>query len=218
MLQVRIEITYRTKNGAEAEFSSDYMEAEPALVIARDLEKTERMKQLTIIDTYDVSWTLKQLTKFMEKVKTEPHDIVVYFDGGFDQNTQKAGLGCAIYYKQDEKSYRIRRNALVEGLISNNEAEYAALHLGLKELELLGVHHLPITFVGDSLVVINQLNDEWPCYEAELSKWMDRIEAKTEQLGIAPTYESVSRKKNREADQLATQALQGVEITSHSEQ
>lgn len=218
MMQVRIELTYRTKNGVEAVFSSDEMQAGLALVIAEDLEKTGRMKQLTFIDNLDNHWTFKQLKKFMEKVKTEPHDIVVYFDGGFDRNTREAGLGCVIYYKQDEKLHRIRRNALVEGFISNNEAEYAALHLGLKELELLGVRHLPITFIGDSLVVVNQLNDEWPCYEAELAKWMDRIEAKTRQLGITPTYENVSRKKNREADQLATQALQGVEITSHTEQ
>lgn len=217
-MQVRIELTYITKKGIEAEFSSEEMQARVAIIIAEDFEKTGRAKQLTFIDGQDGSWTYKQLKKYMEVIKTEPNNIVVYFDGGFDRETGKAGLGCAIYYDQNEKPHRIRKNALAEGLISNNEAEYAALQLGLTELELLGVHHSAITFVGDSKVVINQLNAEWPCYEAELSKWMDRIEQKSEQLGITPTYKNVSRKLNREADHLATQALKGIEITSQSEQ
>lgn len=213
-MRLRIEITYKTKRGLETTFSSDEMPARVALAIAEDLEKTGRIKQLIFFDRHDASWNVKELKKFLEEIKKEPYDITVYFDGGFDRTTGRAGLGCAIYYEQNEKKYRLRKNALVEGLVSNNEAEYAALHLGLTELELLGVHHLPITFVGDSKVVINQLNDEWPCYETELSKWMDRIEQKVEQLGIEPTYEDVSRKLNREADHLATQALQGVEIMS----
>ncbi|MBP2077252.1 reverse transcriptase-like protein [Oceanobacillus polygoni] len=216
-MQVRMELTYRTKKGLETIFSSDMMQAGQAIVIAEDMEKTGRIKQLTFIDSNEGSWTYKQLKKYMEEIKTEPHDIIVYFDGGFDLKTNKAGLGCVIYYEQNEKAYRIRKNALVEGLVSNNEAEYAALHLGLTELELLGAHHLPVTLVGDSKVVIHQLDGEWPCYEKELAAWIDRIERKLEQLGITPTYKNVSRKMNREADQLATQALQEIEITSHRE-
>ncbi|WP_405100123.1 reverse transcriptase-like protein [Oceanobacillus sp. FSL H7-0719] len=217
-MQVRIEAMYKTKRGLEAAFSSEELDARMALVVAEDFEKTGRVKELIFLDRDETAWTYKQLKKYLEEIKTEPHDIIVYFDGGFDHGTGRAGLGCAIYYEQNEKAYRIRKNVLTEGLISNNEAEYAALHLGLIELELLGVHHLPINFVGDSKVVINQLNEEWPCYEAELTKWMDRIEQKAEQLGITPTYENVSRKMNREADHLATQALQGIEITSHAAQ
>jgi len=163
------------------------------------------------------NWTLKQLEKYITEIKEEPHHIKVYFDGGYDLKNKTAGLGCSIYYEQNERKYRLRKNALVEGLESNNEAEYAALHLGLKELEMLDVHHLPVTFIGDSLVVIHQLNGEWPCYEEELTAWIDRIEEKIGALGIIPTYEAISRKQNREADQLATQALNGVEITSEKE-
>lgn len=58
------------------------------------------------------------------------------------------------------------------------------------------------------------MNDEWPCYEEELSKWMDRIENELNQLGIVATFESIPRKRNKEADRLATQALKGIEILS----
>src|SRR5699024_11797205 len=70
--------------------------------------------------------------------------ISVYFDGGFDGNTRTSGLGCVIYFEQNDKSWRQRKNALVEELETNNEAEYAALHLAVQEMELIGVHHLPV--------------------------------------------------------------------------
>ncbi|WP_087971973.1 ribonuclease H family protein [Oceanobacillus rekensis] len=216
-MKVRIELSYKTPKGTEATFTSDELRAAHAILIAEDLVKTGRVKQLTFIDSHENSWTMKELKKFMEGIQTEPHNVKVYFDGGFDLKDKNSGLGCVIYYEKNNKAYRLRRNALVQELNTNNEAEYAALHLGLQELDLLGVHHLPVTFVGDSKVVINQLNGEWPCYEAELSIWIDRIEAKFEKLGITPDYEIISRKLNREADHLASQALSGTNITSTME-
>lgn len=153
----------------------------------------------------------------MQEIQTEAHNVTVYFDGGFDRSAKKSGLGCVIYYDQNGKSFRLRKNALAAELDTNNEAEYAAFHLTVKELELLGVHHLPVTFVGDSQVVINQLNGEWPCYEAALSSWIDRIERQFQRLGIDPEYQLISRKKNGEADWLASQGLKEVEITSTRE-
>jgi ribonuclease HI len=150
-------------------------------------------------------------------IETDPHNVTVYFDGGFDRTTSSSGLGCVIYYEQNGKSYRLRRNAPATGLISNNEAEYAAFYLCLTELELLGVHHLPVRFIGDSQVVINHLREEWPVIEKDLFNWADKIDAKMKELGLQPEYELVPRKSNGEADRLATQALNGIEITATSE-
>ncbi|MRG87824.1 ribonuclease H family protein [Salinibacillus xinjiangensis] len=216
-MKVRIELTYQTPKGTKTTLRSDEMAAGEAMLIAEDLERSGRSKSITFYDSQEHTWSLKEIQKFMTEIHTEPHNVTVYFDGGFDIQTKRSGLGCVIYYEQDGKSYRLRKNALVNELDTNNEAEYAALHLAIQELEILGVHHLPVTFIGDSQVVINQLRDEWPCFEDVLSNWMDRIEAKLEEAGIQPEYEVVSRKKNKEADQLASQALQEVEIMSTSE-
>lgn len=216
-MKVRIILAYKTPKGTTAAFESEEMQAETAVMIAEDVERTGRAREIAFVDSHDSSWTMKEIKKYMEGIQTEPHNVTVYFDGGFDLDKKSSGLGCAIYYEQNQKSYRLRRNALVDGLDTNNEAEYAAFHFCLQELELLGVHHLPVTFVGDSQVVLNQLNKDWPVYEETLNKWADRIETKLEQMGIEPEYELVSRKKNREADQLASQALKGIEITSTSE-
>ncbi|GAA0593596.1 ribonuclease H family protein [Virgibacillus siamensis] len=213
-MNVKIEFTYRTPKGTEAVFQSDEMRGKKALLLAEDLEKSGRMKHIIFIDRYDARWNLKELKKVLEEIQTEPHNVSVLFDGGFDWKTKKSGLGCAIYFEQNNKSLRIRKNAIVDELQSNNEAEYAALHLALQEVEQLGVHHMPVVFAGDSQVVINQLAGDWPCYEADLSKWADRIEQQLERLGITPEYELVPRKQNREADHLATQALNGVEVES----
>lgn len=211
-MNVRIEWVYKTPKGTEAIFHSEEMPAAKAVLLAEDLERTGRTKKLVFVDRFDSTWTVKEMKGYLKGIETEPHNITVYFDGGFSPATSNSGLGCVIYYEQSGKSYRLRRNAPSAELASNNEAEYAALYLSLQELELLGVHHLPIRFIGDSKVVINQMGGDWPAMEADLARWADRIDQKLEKLGIQPEYELVPRRENAEADQLATQALNGIDI------
>ncbi|KAA0966302.1 reverse transcriptase-like protein [Sporosarcina sp. ANT_H38] len=216
-MNILIEWIYRIPKGPETVFRSEEMPAAQALLFAEDLERTKRAKSISFIDRFDSTWTVKEMKGYLKGIETEPHNVSVYFDGGYDIATSKSGLGCVIYYEQSGKSYRLRQNAPSAELTSNNEAEYAALYLGLQELELLNVHHLPVRFIGDSQVVINQLTGEWPVLENILSGWADRIDDKLKDLGIQPEYELVQRKLNSEADRLATQALNGVSITATSE-
>jgi ribonuclease HI len=216
-MNILIEWLYRTPKGAETVFRSEEMPAAQALLLAEDLERTGRAKSLAFIDRFDSSWTIKELKGYLKGIETEPHNVTVYFDGGFDRATSTSGLGCVIYYEQNGKTYRLRRNAFSAELTSNNEAEYAALHLSIQELALLNVHHLPIRFIGDSQVVINQMGGEWPLLEHNLSGWADRIDDKLKDLGIQPEYELVQRKMNSEADRLATQALNSISITATKE-
>ncbi|RNF39033.1 ribonuclease H family protein [Planococcus salinus] len=216
-MKLRIEWTYKTPKGNEAVFLSDEMPAAQALLLVEDMERTGRVKTVAFHDRFDSTWTVKELRNYLKGIETEPHNVEVYFDGGFDKATKQAGLGCVIYYEQNGKMYRLRQNAAVDDLLSNNEAEYASFFLSLQELEVLGVHDLPVRFIGDSKVVINGLGGEWPVMEKELSRWADRIEEKMSKSGIQPEYELVSRKRNAEADRLATQALNGIDITGTME-
>lgn len=212
-MKLILEWTYKTPKGAVAVLRSEAMTPAQALMIAEDIEKTGRVQSLEIIDEYDSTWMIKELKRYLKEMETEPHHITIYFDGGFDIQTKASGLGVAIYYEKDGKSFRLRHNAYTAGLDSNNEAEYAALHLALVELDLMDVHHQTVRIIGDSQVVINQLNGEWPAYEKTLSEWADKIENKLQALGLKAEYELVPRKENTEADRLATQALQGTEIS-----
>ncbi|WP_422122570.1 reverse transcriptase-like protein [Planococcus sp. X10-3] len=216
-MKVRLEWKYRSAKGLETIFRSDEMPAAQSVQIAEDVERTKRVKELVFIDVFDDSvWTLKEMKAYLKSIETEPHDISVFFDGGFDVEDRNAGLGCVIYYSQNGKSFRLRQNAQIDGLISNNEAEYAALHLCVQELEYLEVKNMPVHIKGDSKIAINGMSGEWAIVEKELVRWADRIEAKLAQLGIQPEFELIPRKDNFEADRLAGQALKGIEITGTS--
>lgn len=154
----------------------------------------------------------KRAKKYLKSLETEPTEVEVYFDGGFNREEKLAGLGIVVYYKQNGKNYRLRTNQLAEYLTSNNEAEYAALNLAVEQLEEMGVHHQKIKIYGDSQVVINEMNGEWGVTDSVLSTWADKIDAKLQKLGIRPEYQHIDRKLNGEADQLANQALLEVEI------
>jgi ribonuclease HI len=196
----------------ETVFRSEEMPPAHALSVAEELMKTGRTKNILFLDEHDSTWTLKEIKKYIKEMETEPSNVTVYFDGGFNLESRISGLGCVIYFEQNGKKYRLRKNLTLNGLSSNNEAEYAALHFSVQELESLGVHHQTVRFIGDSQVVINQMSGEWPVYEKELMNWADRIDEYLNRLGIKPEFEPVSRKENEEADRLANQALDDIEI------
>ena len=131
-MNILIEWIYRIPKGSETVFRSEEMPAAQALLFAEDLERTGRAKNVIFIDRFDSTWTVKEMKGYLKGIETEPHNITVYFDGGFDLETSKAGLGCVIYYEQSGKSYRLRQNAPSDELTSNNEAEYAALYLAYR--------------------------------------------------------------------------------------
>ncbi|TWJ33293.1 hypothetical protein CHCC5027_3253 [Bacillus paralicheniformis] len=99
-------------------------------------------------------------------------------------------------------------------LTTNNEAEYAALSEAVKELRDLGASRNSVVIKGDSLVVLNQLEGNWPCYDPVHSKWLDRIESQLQKLKLTPTYIQISRKDNKEADQLAKKMLEHTIVES----
>lgn len=210
-MKITIEYTFDYK-GLSTIFHSDEVTVAHAISIAEQLEKTGRAKNITFTDQHDSTWSMKELKKYLKEMETEPSNVTVYFDGGYDRENRLSGLGCVIYFEQNRKSYRIRKNVKVDGLQSNNEAEYAALSFAITELEFLGVHHQTVRFIGDSQVVMNQMSGEWPVYEKDLARWADEIDEKLNKIGVHPEFELVPRNENKEADYLATQALHDIVI------
>lgn len=213
-MKVIMSWTYGSPKKPGADFTSDWIDAASALIITEDLEKTGRLRDVEFKDEAGTSWSKKELIKLLAEIENEPQDVTVYFDGGYQKDKGLTGIGVVIYYTQGTGNWRLRMNAILAELESNNEAEYAAMFEAVRQLEELGVHHQSCTFRGDSQVVLNQLSGEWPCFEETLNRWLDRIEQKIVKLGIKPIYEPIPRKENVEADKLATQALKGEEILS----
>lgn len=211
-MNYKMEWKYVLKGKEKIQFSSNFISGELAIQAGEELEKTGKAVELFFYDELGTSWTLKEMKKLVSEIEEDPHEIIVYFDGGYKKETSEAGLGAVIFFKQGKKKYRIRANQRIEEMETNNEAEYAALYFALSILEELNVHHLPCELKGDSQGVLKQLEGEWPCYEEVLNKWLDRIEKKIKDLGIEPRYTVIPRNDNKEADKLASKALEGKEI------
>ncbi|WLR53011.1 ribonuclease H family protein [Bacillus tianshenii] len=216
-MKIKIEWLYKAPKGPQTVFQSEEMKAQSALKLAKDIERTGRVKSLKLIDEKNEQWTVKNLERFLKELDKEPHDLVVYFDGSYEKETTEAGVGIVVYYTQGSKRHRIRKNSRFDELSSNNEAEYAALWLAVLELEALNVHHLSVVIRGDSQVVLQQLAGEWPVYDEEHNRWIDRIEEKLASMKLSAVYELLERKDNKEADQLASQALRNIDIESEQE-
>lgn len=213
-MKLTLEWHYHTPKHIETIFRSDELDIRLALRLAEDIEKTGRVKRLSFFDEHGSEWTKKEINKWIKQSEVGISDVVAYFDGGYDVDTKLAGIGNVVYYNQNRKDYRYRINARLEELESNNEAEYAAFYFLVQKLEHLEIRAMEVTFKGDSLVVLNQLSGEWPCYDELFNRWLDKIEEKLKALKIRAIYEPVTRKENTEAHQLAKQALEGTPIES----
>lgn len=213
-MKYKLEWKYKGKGIEPLVFVSEWTEGEHILRIGEELEKSGKAVELTFFDELGTDWNLKQMRKLLAETCEEANDLIVYFDGGHRKESNQAGLGAVIYFREGKKKYRIRANELFDGMETNNEAEYAAFYYALNLLEEMGVHHVPCEFRGDSQVVLKQLEGEWPCFEDVLNAWLDRIENKLATLAIKPKYTPIPRNENKEADKLATQALEGKMVHS----
>jgi ribonuclease HI len=214
-MKVKLKYEYKGPKTVRVSMESDWLEEKYANILLDDLQKTGRISNIIIMDEMEREWNRKEFSKLQQKIELEPVNPIVYFDGGYDLGTGAAGIGIAIYYEKGKEKFRYRLNAQLDELANNNEAEYAALYNALLSLEEIGVKHQPVMIKGDSQGLIKQLEGEWPCYEENLNKWLDRIELKMAEMGLKETYDVISRTKNKEADQLATQALANKIVKSH---
>lgn len=213
-MKYKLEWKYKLKGKDAVHFTSDWLEGELALLVGEDIEKSEKAVELFYYDEKGISWKTKELKKLLIEIEDEPHDVIIYFDGGFNKYTKQAGIGVVIYYKQGKKKFRLRVNELLDGIENNNEAEYAAMHYSVNLLDDLGANHMTCEFKGDSQGVLMQLKGEWPCYDEELNRWLDRIEEKIKTLSLDARFSPITRMDNKEADKLASQALEGKKINS----
>ncbi|MBS4217365.1 reverse transcriptase-like protein [Bacillus sp. FJAT-49711] len=214
-MKYKLNLEYKGAKTVPVLMETEWMEEKYVDNIIEDLERTGRFKKIVIMDEMEREWSRKEYAKLKIKLDLEPTDPELYFDGGYDVQTGTGGIGLVIYYKKGTDTFRFRANVRLDQLENNNEAEYAALYNALLYVEDLGMKNLPIVIKGDSQGVIKQLEGEWPCYEKVLNTWLDRIEAKIKGLGLKPNYEVISRRDNKEADKLATQALENNLIEGH---
>lgn len=126
----------------------------------------------------------------------------LYCDGASRGNPGPASAG-AVLYKAGTKEVMARVSKVL-GRATNNEAEYAALLLALKEAQKLGA--AGVTVHADSELVIKQLNG---VYKVKHPVMRERHQEAMRLLAQFPAWRAVHvpREQNTEADRLANLAL-----------
>ncbi len=125
----------------------------------------------------------------------------IFIDGACQGNPGEAAVGVAIY--QDEKLVKEISQAI--GQATNNIAEYAALIFGLQEALILKANEACIN--TDSELLFYQLQGRYKIKNPNLKflfTFIRHLQSGFKKIDIR----RIPREKNREADSLATKALE----------
>ena len=138
-------------------------------------------------------------------------DFILNFDGASKGNPGLSGAGMVIY----ENGKEIWSSCKFVGYKTNNQAEYSALILGLKGALSLGIKTL--TVLGDSLLVINQVNNVYKVKSPILHDLYKEAQSlKTEFDYIE--FNHVYREYNKRADELSNLALENITDLSYEKE
>lgn len=133
----------------------------------------------------------------------------IYTDGGSRGNPGPAAIGVVIYNDQGQK---IKEYDDYIGRKTNNEAEYQAIIFALKKTKLLfgkgKIKQIEIDFYLDSELASRQLNHKYKIEDEKLQPLFMEIWNLLIDFGLV-SFNYVGREKNKEADRLVNQALDG---------
>jgi ribonuclease HI len=144
--------------------------------------------------------------------------VMVMFDG-LCEPVNPGGIGCFGYsiHGLDGPLDVVRGSGaladLRDGPMTNNYAEYAALGKALAYLVTNAKNRFTpetvLTIVGDSQLVVNQLNGTWACNAENLKPLLSACAEKLAILKCKHTAQWVPREQNVEADALSVAAYVG---------
>jgi ribonuclease HI len=143
---------------------------------------------------------MKDLTE--EYVIREDLQFVLYIDGASRGNPGMAGAGVWMTNEAGEKLVAMSRYL---GHKTNNEAEYWALLLGLREAKRLGGKSIHI--FTDSELIERQVKGLYRVKNLNL-KGLHKIVTQNLKDFFSFDITSIPREQNREADRLANQAIE----------
>jgi ribonuclease HI len=129
--------------------------------------------------------------------------VTIQCDGGAQPNPGPAGAGVVIV--DDATGETLATISEPLGVRTNNEAEYAALILGLERALALGATR--VTVLADSELVVRQMNGDYAVRKPHLRR--SYLAAKE----LLKRFESwqmrhIEREKNTLADKLANEAIE----------
>jgi len=129
--------------------------------------------------------------------------ITIYSDGAARGNPGPAGAGAVLAAKDGRVVVEVCRYL---GEMTNNQAEYRALLLALKEAKAIGAKSLEI--FADSELMVKQIKGEYRVKNDGIRPLFAEIVKLLRAFG-GYTIEHIPRDENRHADRLANLAIDG---------
>jgi len=151
----------------------------------------------------------------MERFSQKPKDwLIVHVDGAAD-NRSRGAAGAVVADSRgqvlDLAGRRVRAIEENSGSLSNVEAEYAALILGMELAQKF--RDRPIEFRCDCEVVVRQMRGEFGVKSAAIKNWHRRA-CELARSFRQVRYVHIRRQQNQLANGLAADALRGQERMS----
>jgi ribonuclease HI len=129
-------------------------------------------------------------------------DLLIFIDGASRGNPGRAGAGV---YITDREGKRVAETGRYLGHQTNNEAEYGALLLGMKEAKRLGGESIHI--YTDSELIARQVKGIYRVKDLDLRILHKKVMGMIKEFASFE-IESIPREENQEADLLANQAIE----------
>jgi ribonuclease HI len=129
--------------------------------------------------------------------------LTIYVDGASRGNPGPSGIGIVI--EDREGATKVKISGYI-GRTTNNQAEYRALIVGLREAARLKAEHVDI--MSDSELLVEQVCGRYKVRSAQLRNLFEEVkELLAGFRSSAISY--IPREQNRVADALANQAFDG---------
>ena len=141
-------------------------------------------------------------TEFVRDAREVVNGATVYVDGSSRGNPGPAGIG---YYIVGENGETLARGGEFVGFATSRVAEYYALREGVEKAAELGLKR--VRFVGDNLMMINQMNGIYKIKNRDLLPIYADIRQKVAEGFEAVSFVHVKRELNGTADEEANRAI-----------
>jgi probable phosphoglycerate mutase len=132
--------------------------------------------------------------------------LTIHTDGGSLNNPGPAA--CSYIITKDDGSI-LEKKFIFLGNKTNNFAEYSGVKSALTAL-LVIKKTLPfsrLSFISDSLLMVNQLNGVYKIKNADIRVFVFEIRSLEQQLAVPISYKHVLREHNADADALVKECL-----------
>ncbi|MET8761020.1 bifunctional RNase H/acid phosphatase [Lentzea sp. NPDC004782] len=130
--------------------------------------------------------------------------VIVEADGGSRGNPGPAGYGAVVRDKLSGETLAERKGFI--GVATNNVAEYQGLIAGLRAASELQAETVDVRM--DSKLVVEQMTGRWKIKHPSMQPLAREAQALARSFQ-AITFEWIPRERNRQADRLANEAMDG---------